>query len=301
MRETKGLGELGRNDPCWCGSGLKYKKCHMARDSRAPASQKNRWLPQRSPGPRAPSTLIKTDAQIEGIRKACRLTRELLDMLGPRIAAGVSTDEINDWVHEMTLSREAKSAPLNYKGFPKSVCTSVNGEVCHAIPGERVLVSGDIVNVDVSPILGGFYGDASRMFLIGEVSEGARRLVQVTRECLEIGIAQVRPGGFVGDIGQAIQTHAEKHGFSVVRDFVGHGVGLRFHEEPQIPHFGRKGHGPPLLPGMIFTIEPMINAGDWRIKILPDGWTAVTVDGSLSAQWEHTLLVTTDGVEVLTA
>jgi len=180
------------------------------------------------------------------------------------------------------------------------VCTSVNEVVCHGIPGDRVLMEGDIVNVDISPILDGYFGDSSRMYMVGKVSPEAAKLVSVTRECLELGIRQVHPGGFLGDIGQAIQAHAESNGFSVVRDFVGHGVGIKFHEEPQVPHFGRRGTGHPLLPGMVFTIEPMINAGAYPTKILEDGWTAITRDGSLSAQFEHTVHVTETGVEILT-
>ncbi|MDH5752152.1 MAG: type I methionyl aminopeptidase, partial [Deltaproteobacteria bacterium] len=195
----------------------------------------------------------------------------------------------------------AVPAPLNYKGFPKSVCTSVNEVVCHGIPGDRVLKDGDIINIDVTPILNGYYGDTSRMYLVGDVSAEARKLVDVTRECLQLGIDQVRPGGFIGDIGHAIQQHAESHGYSVVRDFVGHGTGVRFHEDPQVPHFGRKGTGPQIFAGMVFTIEPMINKGGWRIRVLKDDWTAVTQDGTLSAQWEHTILVTDNGVEILTA
>ena len=196
--------------------------------------------------------------------------------------------------------RGARAATLGYKGYPKSCCVSINEVICHGIPGERVLARGDVVNVDVTSVLDGYYGDASNMYLVGEVSEEARKLVDVTRECLWRGIEVVRPGARVGDIGHAIQTHAEGHGYSVVRDFVGHGVGLRFHEPPQVPHFGDPGTGPELRPGMVFTIEPMINAGGAEGEILDDGWTAVTRDRSLSAQWEHTVAVTEDGVEVLT-
>ena len=249
---------------------------------------------------RPSNSLIKTPAQIEGIRRACALTRDILEQLPQRIAAGVTTNEIDRWVHDYTVAHGAVPSPLNYKGFPKSVCTSINEVVCHGIPEDRALKDGEILNVDVTCTLDGYFGDSSRMYLIGAVSPEAQRLVNVTRECLDLGIAQVRPGNFVGDIGHAIQTHAENHGFSVVRDFVGHGTGVSFHEEPQVPHFGRKGQGPPLLERMIFTIEPMINAGDWPVRILDDGWTAVTADGTLSAQFEHTLLVTADGVEVLT-
>ncbi|MBI4081291.1 MAG: type I methionyl aminopeptidase [Candidatus Lambdaproteobacteria bacterium] len=291
----------GRNDPCWCGSGQKYKKCHLEQDR----AGRTEAPPQRARARRAESVrgnphLIKTPAQIEGIRRAGAVTRDILDLIEARIGPGATTDEIDRWVYETTLARGGYPSPLHYKGFPKSVCTSVNEVVCHGIPGARVLVEGDIINVDVTTTLDGFIGDASRTYLIGRVSEQARRLVEVTRECLYLGIDQVRPGGYVGDIGEAIQRHAEAHGYSVVRDFVGHGTGIEFHEEPQIPHFGRRGTGHPLLPGMVFTIEPMINAGDWRIRILPDRWTAVTADGSLSAQFEHTLAVTENGVDILT-
>ena len=244
--------------------------------------------------------LIKTPEQIEGIRKAGRFASQLLDMLETRIEQGVTTNQINGWVHEATLAVGGVSAPLNYKGFPKSVCTSINEVVCHGIPGEEALKDGDIINVDVTPILNGFYGDTSRMYLVGKVSPEAEKLCRITKECLELGIAQVRPGGTVGDIGHAIQVHAEKHDYSVVWEFVGHGTGIYFHEPPQIPHFGKRGRGHSLSPGMVFTIEPMINIGKAEVEILSDGWTALTLDRELSAQWEHTLAVTQDGVEILT-
>lgn len=250
--------------------------------------------------PRRPGALIKTSEQIEGIRAAGRLAAELLDKVGEIIVPGATTEDINTWVHEATVAAGAVSAPLNYKGFPKSVCTSINEVVCHGIPGDRVLEEGDIINVDVTPILNGYYGDSSRMYAVGTVSDEAERLMRVTRECLERGIAAVSPGRFIGDIGHAIQTHAEAEGYSVVRDFVGHGTGVRFHEDPQVPHFGKPGTGRPLLPGMVFTIEPMINAGNWPVLILEDDWTAITTDGSLSAQWEHTLAVTEQGADILT-
>lgn len=245
--------------------------------------------------------IVKTEAQIEGIRKACRLTRDILDALEERVQPGITTEQINTWVHEMTVDAGAVPAPLHYKGFPKSVCTSINEVICHGIPSpERVLQEGDIVNIDVTSILEGYYGDSSRMFLIGEVSEEARRLVEVTRECLYLGIEQVKPGNHIGDIGHAIQRHAESHGYSVVRAFVGHGTGVNFHEAPDVPHYGEPGRGLKLAPNMVFTIEPMINIGDYHATVLEDGWTTVTADGSLSAQWEHTLRVTEDGVEVMT-
>ena len=309
MKEQAGQKAPGRNESCWCGSGKKYKKCHFPTPPDGAIASASKPVVKKPP-PSPPSTffnqprrsghLIKSQEQIEGIRAAGRLAAELLDKVGEIIVPGATTDDIDAWVHETTLAAGAVSAPLNYKGFPKSVCTSINEVVCHGIPGNRVLAEGDIVNVDVTPILAGYYGDSSRMYAVGAISEEAARLIRVTRECLEMGIAQVRPGGFVGDIGHAIQTHAEGEGFSVVRDFVGHGTGIRFHEDPQIPHFGNPGTGRPLLPGMVFTIEPMINAGKWPVRILDDGWTAITADGSLSAQWEHTLAVTEDGADILT-
>ena len=283
--------QLSRNDPCWCGSGKKYKHCHLKRDMVAR---------RRRRGAKSSGIIIKTDEQIEGIRSSCRLTRDILDMLDERIVAGVTTHDIDRWVHEYTLDHGATPAPLNYRGYPKSVCTSLNEVVCHGIPDDTVLRDGDILNVDVTCILDGYYGDSSRMYLIGEVSGDAHKLVRVTRECLYLGIEQVRPGNRLGDIGHAIQRHAEAHGYSVVRKFVGHGTGIQFHEPPDVLHYGRDGTGAVLEPGMVFTIEPMINAGDFGVKLLADGWTAVTADGFLSAQWEHTVLLTEDGVEVLT-
>ena len=261
---------------------------------------------QQYSSPRRPAksreVIIKTPAQIEGIRKSGHLTRDILDAITERIAPGITTEQINTWVHEMTLNTGAIPAPLNYRGFPKSVCTSINEVICHGIPSpDRVLQEGDILNIDVTSILDGYYGDSSRMFLIGEVSEEACKLVEVTRDCMELGIAQVRPGNRLGDVGHAIQQHAEGHGYSVVRTFVGHGTGIHFHEAPDVMHYGAPGTGVQLLPGMTFTIEPMINVGDYHVKVLDDDWTAITTDGSLSAQWEHTVLVTEDGVEILTA
>ena len=245
--------------------------------------------------------IIKTPEQIAGIRKSSQLTREILDMLERRIVPGITTGDIDRWVHDYTVGHGAIPAPLNYRGFPKSTCTSLNEVVCHGIPDGTLLKEGDILNVDVTCILDGYYGDASRMFLLGEVSEEARNLVTVTRECLYLGIEQVKPGNTLGDIGHAIQQHAESHGYSVVRAFVGHGTGVQFHEPPDIRHYGALGTGTVLVPNMVFTIEPMINAGSYQVKVLEDHWTAVTVDGSLSAQWEHTLWVTEDGAEILTA
>ena len=295
--------KLGRNDPCWCGSGQKYKKCHLASD-RAGRTAAPGGAPAPSPSPAAasrPGLILKSRDEIEGIRRAGRLTRSILDGLEAVVRPGVTTGEIDAWVHERMAEAGARPATLNYKGFPASSCTSIDEVVCHGIPGARALREGEIINVDVTSVLDGFYGDASNMYLVGEVSEAAARLVRVTREALERGIAAVRPGGRMGDVGAAIQAHAEAHGYSVVRTFGGHGIGRSFHEEPFVPHYGKAGTGEPLIPGMVFTIEPMLNEGTWKVKVLDDGWTAVTADRKLSAQWEHTVAVTEAGVDVLTA
>lgn len=243
--------------------------------------------------------LIKTGEQIEGIRRACQLSNEILDMVAARIEVGVKTKDIDRWVYDYTIAHGAIPACLNYEGFPCSVCTSINHVVCHGIPDNNRLQDGDIVNVDVTTILDGYFGDVSRMFLIGEPAEPARDLVRVARECLYIGIEQVKPFNRIGDIGYAIEQHANRHGYSVVQTYGGHGVGLEFHEDPFVQHYGEKDNGMVLVPNMVFTIEPMINMGDYRIHRLEDGWTVVTRDGSLSAQWEHTVRVTETGVDIL--
>jgi methionyl aminopeptidase len=235
-----------------------------------------------------------------GMRAAGRLAGEILDALVPHVVPGVTTQEIDDIVRRMTLEAGAVPATLGYRGYTKSCCTSINHVVCHGIPGERVLKDGDIVNIDVTPILDGWHGDTSRMYLVGDVPIKAKRLVQVTYECLMLGIAQARPGNRLGDIGHAIQTHAEAQRYSVVRDFCGHGVGRVFHDAPEVVHAGRPGAGPELRPGMFFTIEPMINIGKAASKVLDDGWTAVTRDRSLSAQFEHSIGITEDGCEIFT-
>lgn len=246
--------------------------------------------------------LIKTPEQIEGIRQSGVINTGVLDYVEKHIRAGISTAEIDRWVYDYTIAHGATPAPLNYEGFPKSVCTSVNEEVCHGIPSEEcILEEGDIINVDVSTIYNGYYSDASRMFMIGKVSPEMEKLVRVTYECLVLGMQAAKPFGFVGDIGNAIQRHAEKNGFSVVRDLCGHGVGLEFHEEPEVLHFGRKGTGMLLVPGMVFTIEPMINMGTHEVFIDEDnGWTVITEDELPSAQWEHTFVMTEKGLEILT-
>lgn len=246
--------------------------------------------------------MIKTPEQIEGIRRSAAVNTAVLDTVAKHIHAGMSTGEIDRLVYDVTVSHGAVPAPLNYEGFPKSVCTSVNEEVCHGIPDDDIVLrEGDIVNVDVSTILDGYYSDASRMFMIGKVRPACKRLVEVTKECLERGVAAARPWGFLGDIGEAIQSHAEANGFSVVRDFCGHGVGLKFHEKPEVEHVGKKGSGMLLVPGMIFTIEPMINMGTYEVYVDSDNeWTVLTEDGQPSAQWENTILITPDGAEILT-
>ena len=246
--------------------------------------------------------LIKTPEQIEGIRKSGIINTGVLDLVAREIHAGMSTAEIDKLVYDYTVSHGAIPAPLNYEGFPKSVCTSINEVVCHGIPSEEeILEEGDIINVDVSTILDGYYSDASRMFIIGETTPEKKKLVDVAKECLEIGMQAARPFGFVGDIGHAIEKHAKKNGFSVVRDLCGHGVGLEFHEEPDVEHFGRKGTGMLLVPGMVFTIEPMINMGTHEVFVdEEDGWTVVTEDELPSAQWEHTFVMTENGLEILT-
>ena len=244
---------------------------------------------------------IKTPEEIEQMRVAGRLAAELLAMIEPHVREGVTTEELDRLCHEYTVNvQQAIPAPLNYRGFPKSICTSVNHVVCHGIPGPKKLKRGDIVNVDVTVIKDGWHGDTSRMFEIGEVPVIAKRVCRISKECMLIGIEMVRPGVHLGDIGHAIQRHAEANGCSIVQEYCGHGIGRVFHEDPQVLHYGKPGTGPELVPGMTFTIEPMVNAGKRHVKLLPDGWTVVTKDHSLSAQWEHTVAVTEHGVDVLT-
>ena len=244
---------------------------------------------------------VKTPDEVEKMRTAGRLAAQVLDWIAPQVQPGVATGELDRLCHDYIVNTlRAIPAPLNYRGFPKSICTSVNHQVCHGIPGDKRLKKGDIVNIDITVIKDGYHGDTSRMFFVGEPSIQARRLVQVTHECMMLGIEQVRPGARLGDIGNAVQRHAEAHGFSVVREYCGHGIGREFHEDPQVLHYGKPGTGMELVPGMTFTVEPMINAGKPDIRLLPDNWTVVTRDHSLSAQWEHTVLVTQTGHEILT-
>lgn len=284
---------MGRNDPCPCGSGLKYKKCCLRNEE--PQNKETQKMYAEKYRIR-----LKGRTDVEGIRNAGRLVIDTLDLIESRLQPGITTDDINTIAHEYTIQKGAIPAPLNYRGFPKSVCVSANEIICHGIPGKRILRDGDIVNVDITSILNGYYADANKTYFIGKPTAEGRKIVSVARECLKRGIAQVKPGNTIGDIGWAIQTYAEDRGCSVVREFVGHGVGFEFHEPPQIPHFGVRGQGLRLIPGMVFTIEPMINLGEKDLKILKDKWTAVTRDGSLSAQFEQTVLVTESGVESLT-
>ncbi|MEZ5564372.1 MAG: type I methionyl aminopeptidase [Gammaproteobacteria bacterium] len=247
------------------------------------------------------SITIKTPAEQALMREAGRLTADVLDMIGPHVQPGVTTDELDQICHDYIVNvQQAIPAPLNYRGFPKSVCTSVNHVVCHGIPGEKRLKSGDIINIDVTVIKDGFHGDSSRMFHVGKATVLGERVARVSREALWLGIGQARPGNRLGDIGHVIQTFVEAEGFSVVREYCGHGIGRVFHEDPQVLHYGEPGTGLELREGLTFTIEPMVNAGKRHVRLLPDGWTVVTRDHSLSAQWEHTLLITRDGCEVLT-
>jgi methionyl aminopeptidase len=247
------------------------------------------------------SVQIKSADAVERMRVAGRLAADVLDMIGDHVQPGMTTDELDRICHDyITRVQRAIPAPLNYRGFPRSICTSVNHQVCHGIPGNKRLKRGDIVNVDITVIKDGYHGDTSKMFFVGEPSVLARRLVNVTREAMFLGIEAVRPGATLGDLGHAIQRFVESQGYSVVREYCGHGIGREFHEDPQVLHYGKPGEGLELRPGMCFTVEPMVNAGKRFVKLLPDGWTVVTKDRSLSAQWEHTLLVTEDGHEILT-
>ena len=292
MKNRSDTGKISRNAPCPCGSGKKYKHCCLNN----PPSTK----PSDLQYAKKHRIQIKTPEQVEGIRRAGRLVIETLDLVAPHIRPDMTTDEINTMVYDFTIRHGAIPAPLNYRGFPKSVCISINEVICHGIPRDRPFKDGDIVNVDVTSILNSYYADASKTFFVGTPGADAQKIVNVSRQCLAEGMAVVRPGNTVGDIGYAIQSYAEAQGCSVVREFVGHGVGVDFHEAPQIPHYGKPGSGVRLVPGMVFTIEPMINLGKKELVVLDDGWTAVTKDGSLSAQFEQTLLVTESGVESLT-
>ena len=286
--------KIGRNDDCWCGSGNKYKHCHQQFDEKL--------AELKSAGHKIPThKMIKNTAQIEGIREAGKVNNAILDEVASKIKMGMSTEEINSIVVEATARLGGIAAPLNYEGFPKSVCTSINDQVCHGIPSaEDILEDGDIVNVDVTTIYKGYYADASRMFLIGDVLPEDKELVKVAREAIDVGLSVVKPWNCLGDVGQAINDFAMAHGYSVVREIGGHGVGLEFHEDPWVSYVSKKNTGYVLAPGMVFTIEPMINEG--RAEIFMDEsneWTVYTEDGSYSAQWEVTVAVTEDGYEIL--
>ncbi len=287
--------KLGRNDSCWCGSGRKYKACHMAMDEKI-----HRYELEGHIVP--PGNILKTEKQIQGIRESSVINMAVLDAVGEMIGPGVSTQQIDDVVTEVTARMGGIAAPLNYEGFPKSVCTSINEVVCHGIPSKDVILKdGDIVNVDVSTLYKGYYSDSSRMYCIGQVSGEKRKLVEVTKECMELGLSMVKPWNFLGDMAQAVNDHARKNGYSVVVDIGGHGIGLEFHEEPFVSYVTSAGTEMLMVPGMVFTIEPMVNMGTSEIYVDDnDGWTVYTADGKPSAQWEITIAVTKDGYEVLT-
>ncbi|MFA7166971.1 MAG: type I methionyl aminopeptidase [Desulfoplanes sp.] len=291
---TRNLKKIGRNDPCPCGSGLKYKNCCMNKVTQSQTeSLADKYL-------RIHKIRLKEPKDIEGIRASGTLVMATFEEVKKILVPGTTTEEINTLVHGFTVKNGAVPAPLNYNGFPKSVCTSVNDVVCHGIPGDYVLKDGDILDVDITTILNGYYADCNQTFFIGTPSTDARHLVDVTRECLKRGKEMALPGNTTGDIGWTIQHYAEAQGCSVVRELVGHGVGFSFHEAPEVAHFGKRGHGVELVPGMVFTIEPMINLGARHVRTLDDHWTVVTKDGSLSAQFEQTFVITEDGCESLT-
>lgn len=284
----------GRNDPCWCGSGKKYKKCHIDFDEKIEEFE--------VAGHIVPShAILKNAEQIEKIKESAKINIAVLDYVAEHIKAGISTAEIDKWVYDITTKMGGVPAPLNFEGFPKSVCTSINNEVCHGIPSENVIIKdGDIINVDVSTNLNGYFSDSSRMFCIGNVSEENRKLVEETKNAVYEGLKQVKPWGFLGDMGQAVNDYVKSKGYSVVREVGGHGIGLEFHEDPWVSYISKKGTEMLMVPGMIFTIEPMVNAGKPDIFVDEDnGWTIYTEDNSMSAQWEIQVLVTEDGYEII--
>ncbi|MBA94598.1 MAG: type I methionyl aminopeptidase [Rickettsiales bacterium] len=285
--------KINRNAPCWCGSQKKYKQCHFEFDETLKSlSLQGYPIPNRS--------LIKTKEDLAGIKKSCQLTKQILDDLNTIIKPGITTNEIDQWVYETTIKHNAIPAPLNYKGFPKSICTSINEVVCHGIPEDRVLIEGDILNVDVTCIINGYYGDSCRMYPIGKISEKASHLINITKECLEESIKNLKPFDPINKIGDTISEIAARESYSVVKIFGGHGTGKKFHEDPFVFHYKKREKLMICAPGMVFTIEPMINEGNADCIILEDNWTAVTKDNSLSAQWEHTVYVNEDSIEILT-
>ena len=285
---------MERNGLCWCGSGKRYKKCHMAIEEKLKLhADRGEIVPNRK--------LLKTPFQIEKIKESAALNTAVLDAVAAQIHIGMSTEEIDKIVYDVTTKNGGIPAPLHYQGFPKSVCTSLNNEICHGIPDENIILQeGDIINVDVSTILNGYFSDASRMFKMGKISERAERIIKVTEECVELGLAAAKPWGHLGDIADAINTHAQANGYSVVEEIGGHGIGLQFHEDPFVSYVTPKGSEMLLVPGMMFTIEPMINEGspDFFIDEEND-WTVYTIDDGLSAQIEYMVMITEDGVEVL--
>ena len=286
--------KIGRNDPCWCGSGRKYKQCHEAFDRKMEHyAHLGHIVPTHD--------MLKTPEQIAGIKESAKINVAVLDDIAEHIHVGMSTEEIDQRVYQLTKEMGGIPAPLNYEGFPKSVCTSINDQVCHGIPSKDVILQdGDIINVDVSTIYNGYFSDSSRMFCLGNVSEENRKLVQVTKECVELGLAQVKPWGFLGDVGAAICEHAHANGYTVVREIGGHGVGVEFHEEPWVGYNTKRGEEMLLVPGLMFTIEPMVNMGTQQIYTdQENGWELYTMDGKPSAQWEYQVLVTENGAEVI--
>jgi methionyl aminopeptidase len=328
------VSKTGPNEPCWCGSGKKYKRCHQSRDvlkelrsdapppavnGRAPDGRElvkagtispRRMVPPAIPRPDYAASgrpggarsrqVVKNPDQIARMRRACAAARQVLEIAKRAVRPGVTTDEIDAITHQAYIDLGGYPSTLNYHGYPKSLCTSVNEVICHGIPDSRPLQDGDIVNLDVTIFLDGMHGDLSETVGVGTIDDESKRLIEITHQCLMRGIGAVKPGGRVCDIGRAIQDHAEAHGYGVVRAFVGHGIGEQFHMDPQVPHYFDPGQTAPLVPGMVFTVEPMINMGDWRHVMWDDRWTAVTIDRKRSAQFEHTVLVTEKGVEVLT-
>lgn len=288
------MDKIGRNDLCWCNSGMKYKNCHSIFDDRLLAySRKGCIIPTRN--------LIKTKEQIDGIRESGKINIAVLNFISEKICVGMSTEEIDLLVYEKTVALGGYPAPLNFEGFPKSACTSINNEVCHGIPSNQLfLKEGDIVNIDVSTLYKDYYSDSSRMFCIGNISEDRQRLVNIAKQSIEVGLTQVKPWNFLGDMGQAIHGFVSSKGYSVVKEIGGHGVGLDFHEEPFVSYVSKKGTEMVLAPGMVFTIEPMINMGSPDVFVdRKNGWTVYTLDGKDSAQWEVTVAVTEDGYEIL--
>jgi methionyl aminopeptidase len=329
MENRETIKKLGRNDPCWCGSGKKYKKCHMEQDRFAERPQSSFNLPVASKHfvskgrvspPRAVPAHIKcpdyaergggeaessmqnklSNQEIEQMRHTCRAARRVLDKAIKAVRPGVTTDYLDAVVHEACIAEGGYPSPLNYNGFPKSVCTSVNEVICHGIPDDRPLKSGDIVNIDVTIFLNGLHGDCSETVPVGSIDQESQNLLTVVYESMMRGIAAIRPNGLIRDIGRAIETYVKEHGYSVVRAYCGHGIGKLFHSSPTVPHFYNPKEHTKIKPGMILTVEPMINMGTWKHTIWTDGWTAVTLDLKRSAQFEHTVLVAQNGVEVLT-